>query len=536
MWEAGPMRKREPASEPANAPVIQLIRGADLTVGERVLHRVLPACVASAGLHFLLAGGVGLYAWLNPTAEAKAQIQEVSVAVEQRPEAPESDSLTDPTPSLDETAPQTAIDNAIEANKTVETKVTEEGPAGNPDGKLTNPQEGLLTIGAENPNALNPGADVTGIGKAAIGTGDGGLAISNDSFRARGSSTTRDALALSTGGTKESQLAVAKGLAWLAKQQKRDGSWEFDGSNRSDKVAATGLALLPFLAAGQTHKAAKGNDYQATVAAGLTYLLKQQKSTGGFSNGSYSHGIATVAVCEAFGMTSDKSQLLGPAQKAIDYIQKAQGPNGSWGYTLDAPNDQDTSIVGWQVQALHSAKMCKDLRVNQTVLTKAMKFLDSVASGSSKSKYGYNNANSATPTRTAIGLLCRYYLNGWGPNHPGMRDGVDYLMKSHLPEVKSEYDMYYYYYATQVLHFHEGDAWSKEWNPKMRDFLMGQQRKEPNRPELDGSWDADKSPWMGPHCGRMGTTCMALLTLEVYYRHLPLYNRGTGGKSDLEGK
>lgn len=525
-----------PVEPSAKTPVIQLIRGAEMTTGERILHRVLPACVASAGVHLALAGGVGLYAWLNPTAEAKAAIQEVAVAVEQRPDAPEADNLTDTTPSLDEIAPPTAIDTAVIDKQTVETKLNEPDAAGNPDGKSLN--DSLLTVGSENPNALNLGAELAkGAGPGMeIGTGQGGLNISNDSFKGRGSSSTRDALANANGGNKESQLAVAKGLAWLAKQQKRDGSWEFDGSSRSDKVAATGLALLPFLAAGQTHKAGKGNDYQATAAAAIAYLLKQQKSNGSFSSNSYSQGIATVAICEAFGMTSDKAQLLNPAQKAVDYIQKAQGPNGSWGYNMDSPNDNDTSIVGWQVQALHSAKMCKDLRVNQNVMTKAMKFLDSVASGSSKSKYGYTNASSVTPTRTAIGLLCRYYLNGWGPNNPGMRDGVDFLMKSQLPDVKTEFNMYYYYYATQVLHFHEGDAWNKDWNPKMRDFLLGQQRKEATRPELDGSWDADKSQWMGPHCGRLGTTCMALLTLEVYYRHLPLYNRGTGGKTDLEGK
>lgn len=528
-----------PASpEPVGkAPVIQLIRGADLTAGERILHRVLPACVASAGVHLLLAGGVGLYAWLNPPVEAKAAIQEVAVAIEERPEPPEVDDLTNPVPSLDDTAPPTALDDVIEANRTVQTQLLDDTePAGNPTGNLTTPIDSLLAVGADNPLALTPGADLLGTGPGMIGTGQNGLAITNDSFRARGSSTTRDALALGTGGSKDSQLAVAKGLAWLAKQQKRDGSWEFDGTNKSDTVAATGLALLPFLAAGQTHKPGKGNDYQATAAAAINYLLKQQKPNGGFSTNAYSHGIASVAICEAFGMTSDKANLLRPAQAAIDYIQRAQGPMGSWGYSLDAPSDNDTSIVGWQVQALHSAKMCRDLKVNQSVLNKAMKFLDSVASGPSKSKYGYTNANTPTPTRTAIGLLCRYYLNGWGPNHPGMRDGVEYLLASHLPEPKSEYDMYYYYYATQVLHFHEGDAWSKEWNPRMRDFLVERQRKEPNRPALDGSWDADTGRWIGPHCGRLGTTCTALLTLEVYYRHLPLYNRGTGGKSDLEGK
>ena len=39
---------------------------------------------------------------------------------------------------------------------------------------------------------------------------------------------------------------------------------------------------------------------------------------------------------------------------------------------------------------------------------------------------------------------------------------------------------------------------------------------------------------IGGACGRLGTTCLALLTLEVYYRHLPLYKRDSGGLADLE--
>ena len=93
--------------------------------------------------------------------------------------------------------------------------------------------------------------------------------------------------------------------------------------------------------------------------------------------------------------------------------------------------------------------------------------------------------------------------------------------------------MYYYYYATQVVHFFEGPEWHKEWNPKMRDMLVelqvaagqGGERRElgPGRATLDRR-----------HCGRLGTTCMSLLTLEVYYRHLPLYKRDNGGLQELE--
>jgi hypothetical protein len=302
----------------------------------------------------------------------------------------------------------------------------------------------------------------------------------------------------------------------------------YDGQNRGDTAAATGMALLPFLAAGQTHKPAKDNKYKKTVEAGLRYLIAIQKPTGQFTGaGMYSQAIATCAVCEALGMTGDRGFLQYPAQRAVNFITSAQGTDGSWGYT--ANTTRDTSIVGWQIQALHSAKLCKELVVDKRSIDRAMRFLDTVSSGSSKSQYGYRTPG-ATPTLTSVGLLCRYYENGWGPNHPGMIDGVRGLMTR--PPRRGSTDMYYYYYATQVLHFFEGPEWHKEWNPKMRDMLLDLQ--VPMTKRDGGSWDPQGDPWIGQHCGRVGMTSTALLTLEVYYRHLPLYKRDGGGLKELD--
>ena len=133
---------------------------------------------------------------------------------------------------------------------------------------------------------------------------------------------------------------------------------------------------------------------------------------------------------------------------------------------------------------------------------------------------------------TAVGLLCRYYISKWGPGHAGMARGVEGLGKRPPAKAPATPDMYYYYYATQVVHFHEGEVWHKDWNPKMRDLLIDLQVSNKGE-KVDGSWDPDKG-MIGSHCGRLGTTALALLTLEVYYRHLPLYKRDTGGMRELE--
>jgi len=70
---------------------------------------------------------------------------------------------------------------------------------------------------------------------------------------------------------------------------------------------------------------------------------------------------------------------------------------------------------------------------------------------------------------TAVALLCRQYLQGWGPQNIRMITGIEKHLQTTPPgQVKN---IYYYYYATQVLHHHGGDAW-KQWNEKMREQLI----------------------------------------------------------------
>jgi hypothetical protein len=117
---------------------------------------------------------------------------------------------------------------------------------------------------------------------------------------------------------------------------------------------------------------------------------------------------------------------------------------------------------------------------------------------------------------SAVGLLCRQYLGTPRPN-PNLINGVKKLMKT-PPTGKN---IYYEYYATQVMHHMGGEYWDK-WNDKdnkkgMRDLLIGLQ-------DRDGSWNPAGDPFGQPG-GRIMKTSLSLLTLEVYYRHTPLFPR-----------
>jgi len=250
------------------------------------------------------------------------------------------------------------------------------------------------------------------------------------------SGATKDRMLREGGGNERSEAAVARGLAWLAKQQRTDGSWVFDGEFKEEVIAATGLALAAFLGAGETHKQAQ--KYRATVERGLQYLMKNcpvsGPNMGKFTNARtmYAQAIGTLALCEAYGMTKDPA-LKPYAQAAINFIVRSQAPDGSWGYSPGSLGD--TSIVGWQIQALQAARLSKDIVVDPNCIKKAVEFLNKVSAGSLKAMYGYRDAAGAAPgtALTAVGLLCRYYVDGWGPDNAAMAEGVQGLLQRNPP-------------------------------------------------------------------------------------------------------
>jgi hypothetical protein len=293
-------------------------------------------------------------------------------------------------------------------------------------------------------------------------------------------------------------------------------------------TAGTGLALLCFLGAGYTHIDGK---YRDTVAAGVAHLVGNQKSDGDlFSGGSkyvwfYSHGIASIALCEAYGMTRDPG-LREPAQKALDFILASQHPTfGGWRYTPQASTD--TSVSGWQVMALKSGELA-GLSVPPEAYARVVRWLDG-AQSLGGAQYSYRpeatipHQRNPSLAMTAEGLLMRLYT-GWDRTSPQVVAGVEHL-KQNLPSIGTRTqplrDSYYWYYATQVMFQSQGDAWNA-WNERLRNLLVNSQVQSG---ALTGSWDPRGTipdRW-GLEGGRIYVTAMHLLMLEVYYRNLPLY-------------
>jgi hypothetical protein len=359
----------------------------------------------------------------------------------------------------------------------------------------------------------------------------------------------RQELGEELGATKESAAAVDSALDWLARHQLPTGQWSLlgtdpgkakysRGSQSENHEAATAMALLAFSGAGHTHKAGK---FGRQIDLGVRALLKSQDQAGNFFQGKqrdewmYTQAMCTKALCDLYALTNDAT-LRGPCTKAIEFCLQAQGLEGGWRYRPQS--DSDTSVTGWMVLALESAKNAK-FAVPQANLDRVGKYLDLAARGPTGkpglgrllgSRYAYMPGEDVdNPPMTAEGLLCRMHL-GWPQDDPRLVEGIRYLLDQHPPDWRVR-DVYYWYNATQAM-FHIGGADWKTWNDKLRDVLV--EKQETAGPE-NGSWDPLTAGWpaqrdgadtwaMNNTGGRLYVTCFTTYILEIYYQE-PIYNQ-----------
>jgi hypothetical protein len=332
------------------------------------------------------------------------------------------------------------------------------------------------------------------------------------------------------GGTSESEAAVERGIAWLARHQREDGSWSFNhseqcqsegcstGAGTMSDTAATGLALLPILGHGYTHM--EKTKYQDCVRRGIEWLVAHQQENGDLFIGPpgmaymYSHAIGTMALCEAYGMTQD-ARLEGPARMAVEFIIEAQNSvTGGWRY---APGqDGDTSVFGWQIFAFRSAVIA-GIIVPKGVLEAASHYLDLAGDGDGVT-YGYKPGQRVGDiVMTAEALACRQIL-GWRREFPPLVKGASYVAADLEQTSGTTRNLYYWYYATQLLKNMRNDDW-KTWNVMVRDGLINMQMHDAGCGH--GSWDPRfpmPDRW-GLGTGRLYETALSLLILEVYYRY-----------------
>ncbi len=342
-----------------------------------------------------------------------------------------------------------------------------------------------------------------------------------DAFSQR-SGDARHAALRRHGGDQQTEAAVEAALRWLAYTQREDGSWDplasgggreraplgerRAGAGSRATTAITGLALLSMLGRGNTHLE---GPYATNVHAGLSYLIRNQAPNGSLEGNAtplartYCHGMATLALCEAAAMTQDP-QAIAAARAAIAYTERQQHPTtGGWRYRRGETGD--TSQLGWQALALHTAGRAS-IPLQPRTLPLVQDFLRSVRAGDHGGLARYRPGQPASRTMTAEAMAIRLLLSEAVP--AAQLEEAERSMLEQLPG-DGPANYYYWYYASLALRQRGGPGW-ETWNSHLKQELLRTQQP-------DGSWSTD-SVW-GGYGGRVYTTALAALSLEVYYRH-----------------
>ena len=511
----------------------------------------LPKCVLlSVVLHAVVAAVCSCLGGLTPASSGHAESGPMTMLVVAAEEPVEdrvpanggSPVMTEPLPTAEDVASFEAADPPAA------TRAAEDGPVAPSadhvplldvadDNEPVHPIEPETDPAAEEEEvaALEAASDAPPVPPSPAPTADGVMVVAGNlppvyADRVGGR---RAAAAAARGGSQETERAVQAALVWLAAAQSADGRWDAarhgggversvpghhrHGVGAKSDHGVTGLALLALLGAGNTHR---DGTCSVTVARGIRFLVERQRADGSLAGDAeffaalYCHGMAAIALAECCAMTGDAS-LRPPLERAVRYTLSMQHPvTGGWRYA--AGDKGDTSQLGWQVMLLASARHA-GLAGLEPAEAGARAFLQSVSSGRVGGLAAYRPGERPSMAMTAEALACRMFL-GMPADHPCAGEAVDLLARS-LPETRSP-NAYAWYYAT-LASFHVGGPQWEAWNGRLQAALLPMQRRESS--VLDGSWDPD--PVWGGHGGRVYATAMAAMTLEVYYRHLPMHRQ-----------
>ena len=305
--------------------------------------------------------------------------------------------------------------------------------------------------------------------------------------------------------TAAQQLAVTRGLAWLAQQQAADGSYG-NLSHYGAHVGITGLAALAFMSDG--NMPGRGR-YGETVDRSLTFVVDHASESGLLaaetSHGPmYGHAFATLFLAEAYGMTP-RSDVRETLRKAVRLIINTQNEEGGWRYQ-PVRADADISVTVCQVMALRAARNA-GIYVDKEVIDRAIDYILASQNEDGGFRYMLDSGGSAF-ARSAAGVAALQYAGVYGGDTVGR--GLAYLRRFMPPKEQTVGHYFYgHYYASQAM-FLAGDEQWRRWWPAVRDELVKGQT-------ADGSWRGQAGPEYG--------TAMALIILQMPNRLLPIFQR-----------
>lgn len=300
------------------------------------------------------------------------------------------------------------------------------------------------------------------------------------------------------------ELAIEKGLQFLAGTQNPDGSW-----GTTYPMADTATSLMAYMLKGNFPKRGK---YGAVLEKATIYLIKRGVESKGFLGGQvqgmYEHGLGTLALSEVWGESDHRREIRDVLKMAVDVTLRAQNAEGGWRYGPQ-PNDADISVTVMQVVALTSAKEAGILVPDQ-VLQKAVQYVKRCQNPNGGG-FAYQPGGAPGFARTAAGVMSLMMSGQKGSQ--SVTRGLEFLVKYNESKFREiEYYNYAHYYAVQSM-YQYGDSLYQPWYSRIRDALLARARP-------DGSWPAGN----GGGSAQLATA-FSILVLGVPYRFLPIYQR-----------
>jgi hypothetical protein len=311
----------------------------------------------------------------------------------------------------------------------------------------------------------------------------------------------------------QTQQAIDRGLAWLAKRQILSGRSEgaFGHSGYQGGVAVASLAGLAFMTSGNP----PGQGPLGKHIDRCTKFITANVQENGYvsvpvvgQDNMYGHGFATLYLSEVYGM-SDRRDLDATVGQKLRQVVKltcaCQNDAGGWRYQPEK-SDADLSVTIAQIMGLRAARDA-GIHVPDGVRTKCIDYVRRSQNPDGGFRYQLAGGGSTFPL-TAAGIVSLYSA-GIYEGEP-IEKALAWLMK-HLPGKSSGSSGYFFYgqyYAVQAMWHAGGDYWAK-WYPAIRDLLLGRQSES-------GAWpDNEVCPEFG--------TAMACIILQMPNNFLPIF-------------
>ncbi len=354
---------------------------------------------------------------------------------------------------------------------------------------------------------------------------------------AQRSSTGSQQEILSSADWSRLDLAVDRGLHYLASQQLEDGSFK---TIQNGQPAITSLCVLAFLSRG--HLPGQG-PYGAQLTRAIDFVLSMQRDDGLLCNlpveasykqlgvshtGMYSHGIAGFMLGEVYGMTDaeQKNRIRVALLKAIAFSRiwqtkpkRKTEDRGGWRYLVPyAANDSDLSVTAWQLMFLRSAKNA-EFDVPKQYIDDATSYIRGCFD-SRKNTFIYAGDERRPSGGIVGGGIVALTLSGEYQSQRVLAAG-DWILANRRRRYNGAgihgSDRYHYaiYYSSQAM-FQLGGKYWKTYFPELMNTLIQNQRD-------DGGWAAEAirdTPY-----GRAYSTSLAILALTPPYQILPIYQR-----------